>query len=52
MPIRAILFKDEGGFRLKNIWPNQAEQSQIVQKATGILEEDTEKRGFKVKRAG
>ncbi|MCZ6672965.1 MAG: SCO family protein [Verrucomicrobia bacterium] len=50
MTIRAILFKDEEGFRLKNIWPNQKEQSRILQKATRILKKDTEKRGFRVYR--
>lgn len=50
MPIRAILFKNEDGFRLKNIWPDQAEQSRIIQKGTELLKEDTEKRGFRVYR--
>jgi protein SCO1/2 len=50
MRIRAILFKDDEAFRLKNIWPNDADQSRILQKASGILERDTEKRGFRVYR--
>ena len=50
MSIRAILVQEDGGFRLKNVWPNETEESQILQKATGLLEEDTEKRGLRVYR--
>ena len=50
MSIRAVLYQDEEGFRLKHIWPNQAKESKILSKATGILEADTEKRGFRVYR--
>jgi protein SCO1/2 len=50
MPIRAILFQNEEGFVLKNIWPNKTEQSRILKKATDILQKDTESRGFRVYR--
>ena len=50
MAIRAILYKDEGGFYLKNVWPNDLEQTKVLKKATGILENDTVKRGFRVYR--